>query len=74
MAEEARRTRERPKRSRVKEERGLRQFPCSLRTHVQALLVLDPMLDAVRPDGAVPLVALEPAVLHDVGATATVAF
>ena len=32
------------------------------------------MLDAVRPDGAVPLVPLEPAVLHDVRAPAAVAF
>ena len=41
---------------------------------MQALLVLDSMLDAVRPDGAVPLVPLEPAVLHDVRAPAAVAF
>ena len=30
------------------------------------------MLDAIRPDGVVPLVPLEPTVLHNIGATTTI--
>ena len=38
----------------------------------QDVLVLDPVLDAVGPNVTVPLVALEPAVLHDIWPAAPV--
>lgn len=72
VPEEARRARERPERSVRRAASSTLSAPSPLRG-LPDVLILYPMLDAVRPDVTIPPVPLEPAVLHDVRPSAAIA-